>query len=482
MKYIRKFEQHKSEQFYYYNIGKKSTKSIFEQGLILEGYSRFQIYQISKDLNFKKVDKVIIETLLESFKTGEMVFEEVKFLNKVWSVTKNAWSGGIKFLGGVYNNFSEFIKNIGTVISNIFKKVGEAFKALWQLIKTSSTSLISSVSSWIIKNQKESIVSALAETISNDTFVKETSEIVKDLGEVQSRFQKGNLGNTSDEAKKKLELEAPEYSGANDLDEVEELIKDSLNSDLAFKKIYYCLKGYLLEGNSISLLLEADEDEYKVGDKVKYKSNTGDEVEKEIVKIEGDKYYFLDKEGNQFFKSKMDIVSKVEGESKVKGRMGVMGFTVECFKVILNPIQYLVGQALKSGLNGSLILISALARKGFDKAYKYKAYGKVIKEVNKIVEGEVVEGEVVEVEDTLDEAKQLGKGKKITEIFSDISKVLVPVLGSVLVSCLETQIGPVITILRYVLLAISSVELIKVLCSRGLVKGGVCGIANFKLN
>jgi len=56
--------------------------------------------------------------------------------------------------------------------------------------------------------------------------------------------------------------------------------------------------------------------EYKVGDVVKYKRENGEEAQSEIVKIEGDKIFFKDKEGKEFTKDKKEITGKVEGAKK----------------------------------------------------------------------------------------------------------------------------------------------------------------------
>ena len=62
--------------------------------------------------------------------------------------------------------------------------------------------------------------------------------------------------------------------------------------------------------------------EYKAGDIVKYKKDNGEEAQSEIVKIEGDKVYFKDKDGKEFSKDKKDLTGKVEGkeEDKDKGK------------------------------------------------------------------------------------------------------------------------------------------------------------------
>lgn len=313
---------------------------------------------------------------------------------------------------------------------------------------------------------------------------------------IKSRFSKGEIGNTSDEVKKKLEEEASEYDAVDDLDKIEDLVKDSFNlySKFNFERVYYSLKGFLVEGGNLSdvdmIINEVQEaQEYNVGDKVKYKSKTGEEIEKEITKIEGDKFYFKDKEENEFYKEKGDIVSKSSGEKggeekAVKGRMGVMGWVLECFKLIIRPIDYLVLKALKYGTNGALYLISGVARRGLDKAYKYKAFGKVLPKVDEIISGEAEdEGDPTQqAQESIEQAGEvsINKNQKLKSIFSGFAKVVAPIIGASLVAILETQIGPVLTILKYTLLVVASIQLVRTCCEKGLVKGKICSLANFQ--
>jgi hypothetical protein len=499
MRYIKNYsnfsQSRKADNLYYfYNIGKESNKSIFENCLISE---RIDVTQFKKNINFKKLDKIIIKEIYESFLNNDTsILEEENIFGKVWNATKNAWKGGINLVGKAYNNFKEFLKNIKDTISNIFKKISQVFIALWEITKTAGITLVKSVGGWIIKNQKGPSVEALSEIISDESFSTETGEVVSDLNGVKSRFSKGEMGNTSDEVKKKLEEEASEYDGVDDLDKIEDLVKDSFNlySKFNFERVYYSLKGFLVEGGNLSdvdmILNEAQESqEYNVGDKVKYKSKTGEEIEKEITKIEGDKFYFKDKEGNEFYKDRGDIVSKSSSEEsdekkEVKGRMGVMGWVLECFKLIIRPIDYLVLKALKYGTNGALYLISGVARRGLDKAFKYKAFGKVLPKVDEIISGEAQdEGDSTQqAQESIEQAGEvsINKNQKLKSIFSGFSKVVAPIIGASLVAILETQIGPVLTILKYTLLVVSSIQLVRTCCERGLVKGKICSLANFQ--
>jgi hypothetical protein len=492
MKYIKnykKFNQNRKSDplLYFYNIGNNSNKSIFEAGLISEGlYSN----QLKNHINFKKVDKIIINEIYQSLLNEDYILQEENIFGKIWNTTKNAWKGGINLLGKAYNSFSEFLKNIKNTIINIFKKISQVFIALWDITKTAGLTLIKSVGNYVIKNQKGATMEALSEIITDDEFSKETGEVVSDLNGVKSRFSKGEIGNTSDEVKKKLEDEASEYNGVDDLDKVEDLVKDSFDiySKYNLQKVYYSLKGFLIEGGQLEdiqhLLNESQQDsEYKAGDKVKYKSVSGEEIEKEILRIEGDKFYFKDKEGNEFHKEKKDIISNSEGYKKeVKGRMGVMGWVLECFRLVIKPVDYLVMKSAQYGVNGYLYLISAVARRGLDKAYKYKAFGNILPKIDEITSGEEDESQDTgDTEEAIETAGDVSidKNKKIKSIFSGIAKVIAPIIGASLVAILESQIGPVLTVLKYVLLVVSSIQLIKSCCEKNLIKGKVCSIAKF---
>lgn len=497
MKYLRSYKKFidfknkksNSSDFYFHNLGKSTNKSIFECGLISEGFKNRDIILLKENLNFYKLDELIIESIYENINN---ISEELN-LGSIWNTTKNIWNKGVKIIGDTFNNFKEFLKKIGDVIGNIFKKVTEAFKKLWEVTKNVSVSLIKGVKKWVLSSSKESALNTLAETVSDNQFSRETTEVVNDLKSVKSKFTSGEVGSMSDETKKKMEEEAKEYDGVNNLDEIKGLIEESYNpkSINSVRRVYYSLKGYLLEGHSIDqlsqLIFEAEE--YKEGDTVKYKTQKGDELEKEIVRIEGDNFFFKDKEGNEFSKKKEEIISKVETDlpKKVTGKMGIMGWIVECFKLITKPIEYLVNQSLKFGVNGILILISGFARNGFNNGYKYKKFGPVVSKVNEIVSGESEEEEEeeIQVQGPQDEEDDKGKSnitknKKLNNILGDITKVLAPILGQVLCACFEAQVGPVLTVLKYTLLVVSAIELISALCEKGVVKGSVCQIANFK--
>lgn len=488
MKYIKGYQKfkdfrnkEKNETLHYYNIGKKSNFSFLDSILIFEGNVRDK----------KSLDRLIIDSLFESFDNDNLIIEENSFLkkfnkgiNNLWSSTKKIWSKGINIFGQVYNSFSEFIKNIGKVIGDFFKKIGEVFKALWGLFKSASVTLFKGIMSSVVGNLTGSAVKTFVDVVTDESSSKELGELSNDYKGIKSKFQSGKVGDQSDDLRSRLEEEAEEYDGVNDLDEVGRLANESfdLYSKSNFRKVYYCLKGYIIEGNSLNdLVLEAEVQDYKEGDFVKYRNSEGEELEKEIIRIDGENYFFKDKEGNEFSKQKNDILGKVENK-KVSGKMGVMGFFIEAIKLILKPMDYIVNMGIKLGANGILMVISAISRGGWKNSYNYKSVGNTIVEVKNIVEGfteEEEEGDVTE--GGLDAAKDLEKSKKLEKILGDVSKVIAPILGALLMKYLEAQFGPVITILKYILMVYSVLRLVKFLCEKNKLKGKVCNLVSVEL-
>ena len=70
--------------------------------------------------------------------------------------------------------------------------------------------------------------------------------------------------------------------------------------------------------------------EYKAGDIVKYKKENGEEAQSEIIKIEGDKVFFKDKDGKEFTKDKKELTGKVEaGDEKKEADKDIKSGNVE---------------------------------------------------------------------------------------------------------------------------------------------------------
>ena len=120
MKYIRSYKKFKdfknknsqSSEFYFYNLGKKTNLSIFECGLISDGFRERDIVVLKENINFYKMDDLLIETIYQNLKNKNIISEEIINLTSVWNTTKNVWNKGVKFLGDTFNNFKEFLKKI----------------------------------------------------------------------------------------------------------------------------------------------------------------------------------------------------------------------------------------------------------------------------------------------------------------------------------------------------------------------------------
>ena len=148
----------------------------------------------------------------------------------------------------------------------------------------------------------------------------------------------------------------------------EELKAESLNHDILGSFYIY----------------EAEEVEYKVGDKVKYKMKDGGETEKEIVKVEGDNIFFNDKDGKEFSKPKSDILGAAAGSvaGKVWGGFAKWfldmeqatppekGKAVWWIKLILKVVALILSPVVKA-LEVAVKFVSSNILKGASAVSKY---------------------------------------------------------------------------------------------------------------
>lgn len=526
MKYIRNYNSYKSHRSntsnennenYFYNKGRKSNKSILECALISEGISYNDILLLNESVNFNKVDNLIVDSLYESIKSNDT--NSIELLEEgVWGNlidgAKDLWDKGVQVGKTVFKSFKDFLARIGDIIKTLFGKIKQFFQKLWEIFIPKAIELTSKVADGV-KGAGSQGMSGLSSILGNESTQSEIQEAEKDLTKVREKFSSGNVGNMSDEAAKKLEDDADEYKDVTDTSEIEELIKDSFNSKFdrktTVRKVYYSLKGYLLEGNNITELYnainEADEVEYKEGDVVKYKTKAGDEVEKEIIKIDGDKFYFKDKEGNEFTKTKDDIISKAEqkeGEDTggVKSGKGMFGWICEGVGFILSPISKLKEWIIKAGVNGAMGGVSAFAR-GFNSAYKYVVIGTMCSLVYHIIHGITSvwghlshdshgghaaqgteggeegaqegaqggaqiakESYIFEASATLPKIPNLDPSKKtlLGDLIKDSSKILIPITGGLILKALGLFSPTLTLILEIIIISIGVFELIGAVC------------------
>jgi hypothetical protein len=518
MKYIRNyknFKNHKSNPItenYYYSIGKKTQKTILECGLISEGVSIEGVKLLNESIDFKKIDNQIVDAIWESLSnnSNELVLEG---WGNIIDGAKNLWDKGVEIGKTVFNSFKDFIAKIGDVIKTIFGKIKAFFSKIWELFKPKVTAAAKSVKD-AVGGAAGAGLDSLSSLVKEKSTETEINELSKDVSVAVGKFSKGSVGDMSPDAEKHLTDEAGEYKDVEDTSDIEKLIADSFQFERknTLKKVYLSLKGYLSEGNSLMNLANKlnEADEFKQGDKVKYTNKEGNEVEKEILRVEGEDAFFTAKDGSEFSKKITDL-SKTEQESdehgKAGSKKGMFGWICEAVGFVLSPLTKLKEFAIKAGSNGIAVGISSLAR-GLGKHYKYVVIGTICGLVYHIVNGamEVIEhfsheahgtgheSKAVETPgvqdatgDTAEKAKEvvgkkavvnmakesmifeavgvdLTKGSKFTDFLSTSKDILIPVAGGLLVQALVAFFPTIKIILEMILVSIGLFELIGALC------------------
>lgn len=535
MKHIRNFEkfkenrknykvsENKSEN-YYYNLGKKSNKSIFELELLSEGYSAETVSTINENFSFQKIDNKIVDCIWEYLNSGtetklDLLTEELTVMGKSLPSFADMYSGvkgfvdkGIEIGKTAIKSFKDFISNIGNIVKNLFQKIKGFFSKLWEAAKPKMTSALDVIKKSVTGGSVDKMKSAV-DAMSSDNGQKEITMLSDDLKKVCGRFSSGDVGNMSDEAAQKIEDEAGEYKDVEGDPDIEKLMQESLEVKSTINKIYYSIKGFISDGGTLNeinnAIFEAEEKkpELKEGDEVTYKNKDGIEVTKPILRIEGEDAIFKAKDGSEFKKPLTDL-KKSEGATKkiITGfvgeepeKKGVFGWLVEAVGFVFNPIVKIKELSIKGGTNSICMGISALAR-GLKNMTKYVVIGAIAGLVYHIVhglmtlaggghgEGEHSEGEVevekpvgksiakeqptinLEKESFLFEAApaelkvDMNKFSKYTPSWETIKSMAGPVVGGLTLSVLSHFFPIVHTILECILIGIGIFELVGAVC------------------
>ena len=150
MKHIRNYEKFResrnqstisenSNNEYYYNLGKKSNKSIFELELLSEGYSKDIVGLVNENLSLSKIDNRIIDCVWEYLNQGtekklDLLTEELTIFGKKLPTLGDMYNGvtnivdkGIEIGKSVVKSFKDFLSNIGNIIKSLFTKIKNFF-------------------------------------------------------------------------------------------------------------------------------------------------------------------------------------------------------------------------------------------------------------------------------------------------------------------------------------------------------------------
>lgn len=201
---------------------------------------------------------------------------------KIWDKIKNKISIIKKFIVKIVEDIAKFI-------INMFKSIGDSIISKSQELKDAS------------KGKFEQVVkSALSKKINEVELKNEIQQLKATVEHLKISIKIGLFSNKINNIDDNIIKDAESQVG--DLEN--ELKAESMNYDIL--KYFYIKE-------------EVEEDTYKVGDLVRYKTKDGKEIDKKITKIEGDNFYFINKEGNEFSKTSEEIIKKVSTGEKVWG-------------------------------------------------------------------------------------------------------------------------------------------------------------------
>lgn len=289
MKYLKRYERFLNEN------AKAIAKNIDKELILVEKL-------VLKDFSESFWDMSLRSSV---FSDEEKTFIENNLISLEMDLVKEGWLsdslGGVwdkaKELGGkVWDKVKSKITIIKDNIKNLCSGIADFIKAFFKSIGDSIVGKATVLKDKVKTDFPEKVKTVLEKNKPKD---EELGNELKQLNSTYSHLSDSlkiglmvkNVDATDDGVIKDAESQVGELEA--------ELKTESINHDIlaAF---------YIYEA-------EATEQEYKAGDVVEYIKKDGAKVKKEILRIEGDNFFFNDKDGNEFSKSKSDIVGKAKG-------------------------------------------------------------------------------------------------------------------------------------------------------------------------
>lgn len=359
MKYLKRYESFMNQAFNDVNINIDKSLSIVEKQVLNDFSVSFWDLSLNSSV-FTTEEKAFIKENLMTNKV-DLVNEGWlgDTLGAVWDKAKEVggqvWDKVKSKITIIKDNIKNLVSGIADFIKNMFKSLGES-------IVTKSTALKDKV-----KTEFPTKVKAILDQKKPEPKVlkNEIDELKATYDHLKMTVAAGLLVGSIDASDDTVIADAESQVG-----ELEnELKAESKNHDIlsAF---------YITEAEEAKV-------EYKVGDKVKYKRDSGEEVEKEIVKVEGDNIFFKDKDGNEFSKPKTDIIGKSQSTgAKVWGGFSKWfldmeqatppekGKAVWWLKLILKIVSLVLSPVVKA-LEVAAKFITSNVLKGASAAAKY---------------------------------------------------------------------------------------------------------------
>jgi hypothetical protein len=286
MKYLKRYESFMNQAFNDVNINIDKSLSIVEKQVLNDFSVNFWDLSLNSSVFTNEEKEFIKENLMTN---------KVDLVNEGWlsDTLGTVWDKAKEVGGKIYDKVKSKITIIKDNIKNLVSGIADFIK---NMFKSLGNSIMSKATAQQAKLKTEFPTKAKAILDQKKPDEKELTSEIDQLkatyDHLKNSIAAGLLTGSIDTSDDTVIADAEGQIG-----ELEnELKAESQNHDIL--KAFY--------------ITEAEETkvEYKVGDKVKYKRDSGEEVEKEIVKIEGDNIFFKDKDGKEFSKPKTDIVGK----------------------------------------------------------------------------------------------------------------------------------------------------------------------------
>lgn len=253
---------------------KDFSGSFWDMSLRSSAFSEEEKQFIRENLAGSDIDLVREGWLLDTMKSGIEKAKEIG--GKVWDKVKSK-------VDVIRQNIKDLCAGIAGFIKDFFKSMGSAIYSRAMAVKEKAKSEF-----------PEKVKAAMAsKKPSDEELGTELAQLKSTYEHLSSAIKAGIFTNSVDAADDGVLKDAESQVG-----ELESELKAESASHDILASFY---------------IAEAEEAEYKAGDKVRYKMKDGGEAEKEIVRVEGDNIFFKDKEGNEFSKAKSDIAGKAEG-------------------------------------------------------------------------------------------------------------------------------------------------------------------------
>jgi len=283
MKYLKRYEKFVNENIKFIGKNIDGNLLIVEKKVLNDFSNSFWDMSLKSSVFSIDEKKFIKENLLNV---------KVDLINEGWltDTLGEVWNKAKEVGGQVWDKVKSKITiikdNIKNLCSGISDFIKEMFKSIGNSLVTKSQSLKEKVKTEFPEKVKAAIQKNKPKDEDLGNELKQLSATSKHLTEsIKVGLFVKNVDTSDDNIISGAESEVGELES--------ELKAESIKHDI--------LSAFYIK--------EADEVEYKVGDKVKYKRDNAEEVEKEIIRIDGDNFFFKDKDGNEFSKSKSDIAS-----------------------------------------------------------------------------------------------------------------------------------------------------------------------------